>query len=316
MRIQQLFSSFVEKSLERVPLMEICEQRVQDGIVGDVSHVVNRNIFTIFDASLSRHVSALKGEGLPAVTVRSTFAPRPDRPVECRTSTTHHASLPHALKAVAEVAIDGRHNVEFQITELPAAVGSAHKRTFGSDEVSGLERALKVAEWFGQPEFVPITGDFDMVMLDPLGGYGTVLIDLYKGSVSIPGDRERFEAPIYGFAEHVRDNPALRVLLASLRHAQMEAKRDAILEFRKQAEDRILRFDQALRGDALENHRLHAAMSLVARLRVGLGDDLQGLSEDAQITAMGWSAVIDGAGQDQDQGPRSMLREVKERQPA
>lgn len=316
MRIQQLFSAFVEKSLERVPLMEIREQQVRDGTVSDVSHMVNSNILTIFDSSLSRHLSALKGEGLPAVTVRSTIAPRADRPVGCRTEMTHHPSLPHALKAVAQAAIAERPGAEFQITELPAAMGSTHLRTIGVDDVNGLERALKVFEWFGQPEFVPVTGDFDMIMLNPLGGYGTVLIDLNKGSVSIPGDSERFEAPIYGFAEHVRDNPALRVLLASLRHAQMEAKRDAILDFRKLAEERILRFDTALRGDTLENYRLDAAMSLVARLRVGLGDDLQGLSEDAQITALGWSTVIEEAARSQRATSGIMLHAVEGRERA
>ena len=56
--------------------------------------------------------------------------------------------------------------------------------------------------------------------------------------------------------------------------------------------DRILAFDRALAGRPLDGHRLDAAVALVERLKAGLGGSLNGLSEDAQITALDWSAAI------------------------
>lgn len=293
MRMEQLFTSFVEKSLERVPLLEITERRELDGAKGELTHTVHRNIFTSFDACLSRHMSAIKGEGLSAVTIITKFAESGGPLKERLIGAAHFRSLPHGLCKLAKDALEGRGNAALEIAEMPRETGNIQRRAIGPEDLTGLEQALKVTDWFGRPEFCPLSGDFDMVMLEPLGGSSAVLIDLYKGSVSIPCDRERFEAPLFGFADHVKEHPALRAFLASVRHAQIEAKQDAVLAFRAMAEDRIMRFDRALRGNALEYHRLHAAMSLVARLRVGLGDDLCGLSEDAQITALDWSAVIE-----------------------
>ena len=54
----------------------------------------------------------------------------------------------------------------------------------------------------------------------------------------------------------------------------------------------ILAFDRALAGRPLNGHRLEAAIALVERLRAGLGSSLSGLSEDAQIIALDWSAAI------------------------
>ncbi|MBY8975070.1 hypothetical protein KHP62_04570 [Rhodobacteraceae bacterium NNCM2] len=310
MRIQQLFTSFVEKSLERVPLLEIREERVVEGVDGALTNTISQNIFTAFDASLSRHMSAIKGEGLSAISVVSKFARGGDPLLACPVATEHYVSLPHALKAIAKDAIDSGGNAVLEIVEMPAETGVSQKRVVGPEDLLSLEKALKVAEWFGQPEFVPLSGDFDMVVLEPMGSVRRVVIDLYKGSVSIIGDKERFEAPLFGFAEHVRDHPSLRSLLAAARHSQIEAKQEAVLDFREKAEQRILGFDRALRGNELEYHRLHAAMSLVARLRVGLGDDLSGLSEDAQITALDWSAVIERSARNKPQDGGAMLKNM------
>ena len=80
--------------------------------------------------------------------------------------------------------------------------------------------------------------------------------------------------------------------MARARHALVATKEAAVLEFRAAAENRILNFDRALAGRPLDGHRLDAAVALVARLKAGLGGSLSGLSEDAQITALDWSAAI------------------------
>lgn len=311
MKMDQLFTSFVEKSLERVPLLEVRENRPVDGTPGQLTHVVHRNIFTSFDACLSRHMSAIKGEGLSAITVVSKFAEGAEPLRERLIGSHHHRSLPHALRRIAQNALDGGGNAVLEIAEMPREAGSVQKRAIGPEDLIGLEQALKIADWFGRPEFVPLSGDFDMVMMQPLGGTSAVLVDLYRGSVSIPCHSERFEAPLFGFADHVKEHPSLRAFLASVRHAQLDAKQEAVLAFREMAEERILRFDRALRGNALEYHRLHAAMSLVARLRVGLGDDLCGLSEDAQITALDWSAIIEREQKGERRESSPMIHEVR-----
>ncbi|MEL6479330.1 MAG: hypothetical protein AAFR17_18535, partial [Pseudomonadota bacterium] len=66
----------------------------------------------------------------------------------------------------------------------------------------------------------------------------------------------------------------------------------AIWDFRAAAEERIFGFDKALAGQPLSDYRLTAAETLVTRLRAGLGDNLLGLSEQAQITALGWARLI------------------------
>ncbi|MEM7239672.1 MAG: hypothetical protein AAF501_17840 [Pseudomonadota bacterium] len=308
--MDQLFTSFVEKSLERVPLLEIRERREIEGVKGEVTHTLFRNIFTSFDASLSQHMSAIKGEGLSAITITTKFSEGGEPLRERLIGTGHFRSLPHGLCKIAKDALGTHGNAALEIAEMPREIGNVQRRAIGPEDLTGLEQALKVADWFGRPEFCPLSGDFDVVMLEPLGGSSPVLIDLYKGSVSIPCGSDRYEAPIFGFADYVKEHPALRAFLASVRHSQIEAKQDAVLAFRAMAEDRIMRFDHALRGNALEYHRLHAAMSLVARLRVGLGDDLSGLSEDAQITALDWSAVIERESRGDRRQSSPLIRDV------
>ncbi len=80
--------------------------------------------------------------------------------------------------------------------------------------------------------------------------------------------------------------------MARARHALVASKEAAVLAFRAAAEDRILAFDRALAGRPLDGHRLEAAIALIERLKAGLGGSLSGLSEDAQITALDWSAAI------------------------
>lgn len=295
MRTEHLFSSFIERSLERVPLLELREDAVLEGVSGQLSHAIQQNILTEFDACLSRHLAALRGHGLPVVTVTSRFSTKRSGKWVARPAR-HFASLPHALRQIAQDALEDQATCVLRICVDPNDPEQTQNRTIGPEDLHVLDEALKAARVFGLPEFVPLSGDFDLVVLDPPGRVeGKVTLDLFKGSVSLPVAGDVVEAPLYGFREYIEERPLLRVMLAGLRHQQMDAKNRAVLAFRAMAEDRILRFDRALAGNALEYHRLDAAMSLIARLKAGLGDDLLGLSEDAQITALDWSAAIDRA---------------------
>ncbi|MEM6904392.1 MAG: hypothetical protein AAF568_00725, partial [Pseudomonadota bacterium] len=214
--------------------------------------------------------------------------------------------IPHALLAIARSALQGGNSVKLRIAEWPWETGGVQEREVGPEDIHALEQALDAAKAFGPPEFSPVSGDFDLLVLDPPGGHGKVSIDMFKGTVSVPTEDDRIEIPMFGFVSHVNKNPELRSVLARIRHAQMETRQHAVLAFRTMAEQRIIRFNAALAGAPLEYHRLDAAMSLVARLKAGLGDDLRGLSEDAQITALDWSAAID-----REEGQRSDKRKPR-----
>jgi len=84
-----------------------------------------------------------------------------------------------------------------------------------------------------------------------------------------------------------------RTYLATLRHMLIAQKEQAVLDFRAAAEQRILQFDRALQGRPLDGFRMDAVVSLVSRLKAGLGTSLIGLSEDARITAFEWAATIE-----------------------
>jgi len=54
----------------------------------------------------------------------------------------------------------------------------------------------------------------------------------------------------------------------------------------------LVSFDRALAGRPLEGARQEIASGLIARLMAGMGSSLNGLSEDAQLAALDWSAAI------------------------
>ncbi|MEL6478361.1 MAG: hypothetical protein AAFR17_13625 [Pseudomonadota bacterium] len=303
---ERLFAAVVAPSLERVPLAELRVEEPDDEVPICLVHRISQNILTAFDACLSRHLVALHGTGLPAVTVETVLEGLGNGPVlPPDLALRHFDSLPHALMQLSSEGLGRGAAARAQFAHMSGG-GSAGRRISGED-VRALSAAMELAESFGPVAFSELTGDFDMVVLTPPGAVAEISIDLFRGIVSLPpaaaggraqgggaGD-ERVEGPLYGFADFVNERVDLRLMMARLRQAQMREKARAVLDFRAMAEERILRFDHALGGLPLEYHRLDAAMSLIARLKAGLGDDLLGLSEDAQITALDWSAAIDRA---------------------
>ncbi len=141
-----------------------------------------------------------------------------------------------------------------------------------------------------------ISGDFDIVIAGPPGELNPIVMHLRNCSISMPcisgSAITPFECPIHGFATHAADNVLAQGYMARARHALVATKEVAVMEFRAAAKDQILAFGHALAGRPLDEHRLEAAVALVARLKAGLGGSLIGLSEDAQITALDWSAAI------------------------
>jgi hypothetical protein len=170
------------------------------------------------------------------------------------------------------------------------------RRELTADDIEALGASLSICRHLGEAEFLDISGDFDIVIAGPPGELRPVIMNLGNGSISMPCTNGTaitpFECPIHGFASHAAGNVLAQGYLARARHALVAAKEAAVMEFRAAAENRILAFDRALDGRPLDGHRLDAAIALVERLKAGLGGSLSGLSEDAQITALDWSAAI------------------------
>lgn len=299
-----VFKSLVEPNLERIPVLEATHFEKYQGREFVISQTLQRNVFTEFDRKLSRHLAAIRGAGFPSYTVTVRVSDRGGAAAGRPLGTSHHDSVPHALKEIAQRACGkaGKALLSVDYSAPGSAARSGHSRAVDSETVSSMEAALAICENLGEAEFLEISGDFDVVMAQPLCNLKPLVAHLQNGSATLPcpaGDSTitPFECPIYGFAKHAGENMLAQGYLATARHALVAAKEAAVAKFRAAAEDRILSFNSALGDRSLEGHRLDAAAGLVGRLKAGLGETLSGLSEDAQITALDWSAAIREGGQ-------------------
>jgi len=314
MNASSVFKSIVEPSLERIPVLEALHIEGHHGREYVVNQTINRNVFTEFDRKLSRHLAATRGSGFPLFTVSVQVSERGGAAAPRQLAVAHYASVPHALKGIAERATAhcGRISLKIQHSAAGAGDMAAHvTREVGPETVDAMAVALRVARHLGEAEFLDMSGDFDIVLAGPPGKLRPMVMHLANGSVSMPcqtGDTiTPFECPIHGFAEHAGGNLHAQGYLASARHALVAVKEAAVTEFRAAAEARILDFDRALAGRPLDGHRLDAAVSLVERLKAGLGSTLAGLAEDAMITALDWSAEISGGGSDRVRGGSQLV---------
>ncbi len=99
-----VFKTFVEPSLERIPVLEVShvERRQEQEYI--ITQTIHRNVFTDFDHKLSRHLAATRGAGFPALTVAVQVAERGSGAPPRFLSPAHHDSVPHALKGIADRA--------------------------------------------------------------------------------------------------------------------------------------------------------------------------------------------------------------------
>jgi hypothetical protein len=299
MSVISVFKTFVEPSLERIPVLEVSHVERHQEREYIITQTIQRNVFTDFDRKLSRHLAATGGAGFPAFTVAvhvnkqgSTEPPR-------ALSPAHHASVPHAMKGIADRAFAHCGRIDLTVQNNNPGAGdrvAGVRREVSADDMEVLDAALNICRHLGEAEFLDISGDFDIVIAGPPGELQPMVMHLRNGSVSMPCTNGSavtpFECPIHGFTSHAADDVLAQGYMARARHALVATKEAAVMEFRAAAENRILAFDRALAGRPLDGHRLEAAVALVARLTAGLGSSLNGLSEDAQITALDWSAAI------------------------
>lgn len=301
MQSSSVFRTVVEPSLDRVPVVETRHTEPHNGREIVISHIVRQNVFTDFDAKLSRHLVATGRHGFPRVTVVTRWRTAGSDEAWRELEQVDYPTVPHALASIGQraLALVGTANLRLHHHEVALDGSSAggHLRALTHEDLRGLERALKVVADLGETEFLDISGDFDLVTVrgpDPV--LSPVAIDLAKGRVTVlpsgGNDGQTLSGALYDLDKLFGDDGSARLYLAALRHAQLAAKQDAVLAFRAAAERRILDFDAALAGRRLTGHRLETAASLIHRLKAGLGEGLSGLSEHAQLTAFDWEAEI------------------------
>ncbi|MFQ5566024.1 MAG: hypothetical protein ACE5EU_06655 [Paracoccaceae bacterium] len=264
-----------------------------------ITQTIQRNVFTEFDRKLSRHLAATRGAGFPAFTVAVHVHERGNGAPSRALSPAHHDSVPHALKGIADRAFAHCGRIDLTVYNNDPGAGdrvAGVRREVSTDDMEALDAALTICRHLGEAEFLELSGDFDIVIAEPPGELRPMVMHLQNGSVSMPCTNGSaitpFECPIHGFAAHAAGNVLAQGYMARARHALVATKEAAVMEFRAAAEGRILAFDRALAGRPLDGHRLEAAVALVERLKAGLGSSLNGLSEDARITALDWSAAI------------------------
>lgn len=301
MSIAQVFKTYIEPSVERIPALEVRHLERHQGREFAIVQTVYRNVLTDFDRKLSRHLAATGGEGFPAVSV---FARVRDvaGDAERELAPAHYPSAPHALLAIARRALGDRESRELTLhfSDRMRAGAGGIGMTVSRGDIVALDEALSICREFGEPEFIDISGDFEVLVVQPPGGEQTAVMHLSNGSVSMAcgsgAGSLPFECPLHGFLNHLSESPGAQSYLAQVRHALVAEKTHAVMEFRAAAEEQIMRFDRALDGRRLDGFRLDSAIALVERLRLGLGSGLKGLSEDARITALDWAASIAAGG--------------------
>ena len=299
MSVGTVFKNFIEPSLERIPVLEVTHEEAHQGRTFVITQTIQRNVFTEFDRKLSRHLAATRGTGFPSFTVSVDVAERTGGASK-HLAQAHYASVPHALKGIAERAFGSKGRAELTVHHNDPAAGdrgAGVKRTVTSDDIDALEAGLAICRFLGEAEFLNLSGDFDVVLAGPPGDLRPVIMHLKNGSISVPCQTGTtitpFECPLYGFAQNVSESVLAQGYMAQARHALVNTKEAAVVAFREAAERQILNFDRALAGRPLDGHRLDSAVALVERLKAGLGSSLNGLSEDARITALDWSVSIE-----------------------
>ncbi len=99
MSASELFTTFVEPNLERIPVLEVSHVERHQKREYIITQTIQRNVFTDFDRKLSRHLAATRGAGFPAFTVAVRVNERGSGGSPRFLTPVHHASVPHAARA-------------------------------------------------------------------------------------------------------------------------------------------------------------------------------------------------------------------------
>ncbi|MBY8974495.1 hypothetical protein KHP62_01665 [Rhodobacteraceae bacterium NNCM2] len=296
---QSVFETVIEPSVERVPVLELAQAVEADGINLEAIYLLERTVLTAFDKKLSDHLAAVDGAGFPQISLRITIRdPKTDKvwtPVERRL----FATIPHALHHAGTFALGDRESCNMTVFSRTrsAFVGKAVGITqeVSQTTLEALRATVEVCQLMGEFEYLHVTGNFNTIVIQTVDhSFEPVVIDLVRGTVTVPSTTggTSFVGPLYDPVRRISENRDAASYFTQVNHRLTVMKEKAIWEFRAAAEERIFGFDKALDGEALTGYRLTAAETLVQRVRAGMGENLLGLSEPAQITALGWAGLI------------------------
>ncbi|MEM0922718.1 MAG: hypothetical protein AAGI13_06705 [Pseudomonadota bacterium] len=297
-----VFRSVVIPSVEQVPLLEVTQDVETDGLLLQASYEVQQIVLTEFDRRLSNHLAAVRGEGFPTISLTVTITDPATGKHWMPIDQQHFRSLPHALKHIAEFALGSHERCAIKI--FARARRLAGSQAFGRPDIltrakaSALTAAIAFCDMLGEVEFLHITGHFSSIVMQPTDqSMGPVVVDLERGAITFPSEVSGpgVVCALFNPTQQIGQDREASGYISQLHHHLALAKEQAIWGFRLAAEERIIGFDKALAGQPLTEYRLTAAETLVTRLRAGLGDSLLGLSEQAQITALGWASLIQRA---------------------
>lgn len=299
--MNRVFHKIIEPSIESVPVLEVTHTERHNGREYILKQIIRRNVYTEFDAKLSRHLAATGRQGFPAFTVAVRVVESASGGKEHRLESSFHDSVPHALYDLSERALSRAGPVDLTFRRCSPKKESktsiSHTRKITERDIESLRTALDICREIGDTDFLDVSGDFGIIVVIPPAGFNHVIIQLTDGTISVPsslnGDDAPFKWPLYSFVDHATTNAAAKSYLAMVGQAIVSEKESAILTFRSAAEQRIVDFNNVLAGRRLEGHWLEAASGLVARLKAGLGDTLNGLSEAPRGIGMDLAAMVD-----------------------
>ncbi|MEM1278058.1 MAG: hypothetical protein AAGH74_16155 [Pseudomonadota bacterium] len=295
----EIYRSIIEPSLERVPVLEIVQPIELDGREMEAIYLLERTVLTSFDRQLSDHLSAVEGRGFPLISmtirVREPGTEQTWTPEDRRFFPT----IVHALKRAGEFALGDRESCMIRVySRIRAATGERGVGVFQEitrSQVSALKSAIHLIDILGESDFLIVTGSFSTIVVQLADrSLAPVILDIERGTMTIPstGTGSAFVGPLFDPASQIARDRDATVYVTQVNHKVTIAKEEAIGNFRDAAEERIFGFDKALGSHQLSGYRLDAAETLVKRLRCGLGENLLGLSEHAQITALSWAGKL------------------------
>ncbi len=189
MGTSDVFKTFVEPSLERIPVLEVSHVERHQKRDYIVTQTIQRNVFTDFDRKLSRHLAATRGAGFPAFTVAVRVNERSSGGPPRYLTPADHASVPHALKGIADRAFAHCGRVDLTVYHNDPGAGDrvdGVRREVGADDMEALDAALDICRYLGEAEFLDISGDFDIVIAAPPGESKPIVMHLRNCSISMP----------------------------------------------------------------------------------------------------------------------------------
>lgn len=296
-QLEELIKGPVSHDAVHVPLIEVgYEARGREAQTLCMATIC-KVIYSGFDKALSDYLHATQGRAFPrfVATVQEKVEGSEDAPSEV--AERFFSSIPEALAWIGERALGGGDQATVTIHSDFKHDGDrtgARQKSITESDVYALKAAFKIVSELADPALVDITGDFDSLAVNPPveTRLRKIRVDFSNNIMSVPAVDSALDASqfsVYELSEKMQSDPIVRTYSRILSDLMVQGKQRAVEEFRFAAEEQILNFDNALGAQSLSGYRGEIAKDLIARLKVGLGDELRGISAHARAIAFDWA---------------------------